>query len=219
MDFTGQTPEAPSAPVTGAGGPGPGPGRTRLVVARHGATEWSRLGRHTGRTDLPLLDEGRAQAAELGARLAGHHFAVVLTSPLRRAAETCAIAGFGEQAEVCDDLHEWDYGAYEGRTTDDVRAERPDWSLWSDGVPQGESVSDVGRRADRVVARARASPGDVLAFAHAHILRVLGARWVGLEPADGALLVLAPATLSVLGWERDQPVLTRWNDAAGDVLA
>jgi broad specificity phosphatase PhoE len=190
-----------------------------LVVVRHGATEWSVAGRHTGRTDLPLLAEGRAQAAELGRRLAGHAFALVLTSPLRRAAETCALAGFASGAVACDDLREWDYGDAEGRTTEEIRAERPGWSLWTDGAPGGETADDVARRADRVIATARANPGDVLAFAHAHVLRVLAARWIDLPPTVGADLVLAPATISVLAWERDHPVLARWNDAAGDALA
>jgi probable phosphoglycerate mutase len=188
------------------------------VVVRHGATEWSRSGRHTGRTDLPLLDDGRIEAEELGRRLAGHVFAMVLTSPLRRARETCEIAGFGSQAVVSEDLREWDYGDYEGRTTDEIRAQRPEWSLWSDGAPAGETADDVGRRADRVVAEVKRSTGDVLAFAHAHVLRVVGARWVELPPAAGALLTLAPATISVLGWERDVAVVNRWNDAAGDPL-
>ncbi|HEY5025852.1 MAG TPA: histidine phosphatase family protein [Acidimicrobiales bacterium] len=192
--------------------------RPRLVVVRHGATEWSRSGRHTGRTDLPLLDDGRVEAEELGRRLAGHRFTVVLTSPLSRARETCAIAGFGSLAEECDDLREWDYGAYEGRTTDEIRAQRPGWSLWRDGVPDGETATEVGDRADRVVSVVRDRSGDVLAFAHAHVLRVLGARWVGLPAEAGALFTLAPATISVLGWEREVAAVTRWNDAAGDPL-
>jgi len=190
--------------------------RPRLVVVRHGETEWSLSGRHTGRTDLPLLEEGRLEALEIGRRLAGHEFALVLSSPLRRARETCEIAGFGSRAQPCDDLHEWDYGEYEGRTTDEIRAVRPGWSLWDDGVPAGETVADVAERADRVIASARAQAGDVLAFAHAHVLRVLGARWVGLPGIAGALFSLAPATLSVLGWERDVPVVNRWNDGGGD---
>jgi probable phosphoglycerate mutase len=189
------------------------------VAVRHGATEWSRAGRHTGRTDLPLLDEGRRQAEELGRRLAGHTFARVLTSPLARARQTCELAGFGAVAEECDDLREWDYGEYEGMTTDEIRAGRPGWSLWRDGVPKGESADDLGQRADRVVAAVRGAPGDVLAFAHAHVLRVVGARWVGLAPSAGAVFVLGPATVSVLGWERDVAVVTRWNDTAGDPLA
>lgn len=191
----------------------------RLVVVRHGATEWSRSGRHTGGTDLPLLDEGRRQAAELGRRLAGHDFALVLTSPLERARQTCEIAGFGARAQECDDLREWDYGEYEGLTTDGIRERRPGWSLWEDGVPGGESAQDVARRADRVIAAVRSRTGDVLAFAHAHVLRVMGARWVGLDARAGALFTLAPATLSVLGWERDVAVIARWNDPGSDARA
>ncbi|MGD0380290.1 MAG: histidine phosphatase family protein [Acidimicrobiales bacterium] len=198
------------------GGDGPTP--PRLVVVRHGATEWSRSGRHTGRTDLPLLDEGRRQAEELGRRLAGHDFALVLTSPLERARQTCEIAGFGARAQECDDLHEWDYGEYEGLTTDEIWERRPGWSLWEDGVPGGESAQDVAVRADRVIALARSRRGDVLVFAHAHVLRVMGARWVGLDARAGALFTLAPATVSVLGWERDVAVVARWNDAAGAPL-
>jgi broad specificity phosphatase PhoE len=190
----------------------------RLVAVRHGATQWSRAGRHTGRTDLPLLEDGRLEAEELGRRLAGHEFGLVLASPMRRARQTCDIAGFGLQAEACADLCEWDYGVYEGRTTDDIRAERPGWSLWSDGVPGGETAQEVGARADRIISRVRARTGDVLAFAHAHVLRVVAARWVGLPAPAGALFTLAPATISVLGWERDTAVVSRWNDAAGDPL-
>jgi probable phosphoglycerate mutase len=189
-----------------------------LVVVRHGATEWSTSGRHTSRTDLALLDEGRLEAVELGRRLAGLSFARVLTSPLLRARETCEIAGFGARAEVCEDLREWDYGAYEGRTTEEIRAERPGWSLWRDGVPGGETAQDVARRADRVIGAVRDGTGDVLAFAHAHVLRVVAARWLALDAAGGALFTLSPATISVLGWERDVGVITRWNDATGDVL-
>ncbi len=185
---------------------------------RHGATEWSRAGRHTGRTDLPLLPEGRLQAEELGRRVAGHGFALVLTSPLQRARQTCQIAGF-DGAEPCDDLMEWDYGEYEGLTTEEIRATRPGWSLWRDGVPGGETAHDVGVRADRVIAVVRAVHGDVLVFAHAHVLRVVAARWVGLAASGGALFTLAPATISVLGWEREVAVVARWNDAAGDPLA
>jgi broad specificity phosphatase PhoE len=190
----------------------------RLVVVRHGATEWSRSGRHTGRTDLALLEEGRHQAAELGRRLAGHQFAWVITSPLARARQTCEIAGFGSQAEECGDLREWDYGEYEGLTTPEIRARRPGWSLWRDGAPGGESASEVGARADGVIAAARSRTGDVLAFAHGHLLRVLGSRWVGLPSTAGALFLLAPASISVLGWEREMAVVSRWNDTAGDPL-
>jgi probable phosphoglycerate mutase len=155
----------------------------------------------------------------VGERLRGHRFARVLTSPLARARQTCELAGFGPVAEVSDDLREWDYGDYEGMTTPEIRIMRPGWSLWADGTPGGESVAEVGRRADRVVAIVRAGGGDVLAFAHAHLLRVVAARWLGLPSTDGALLVLGPAAVGVLGWERETPVITRWNDAAGDPLS
>lgn len=207
-----------TAPEPIPGQPGPDRPPARLVVVRHGATAWSRSGRHTGRTDLALLDEGRRQAEEVGRRLAGHDFAAVLTSPLRRALETCEIAGFGPQARECDDLQEWDYGEYEGKTTDEIRARRPDWTLFGDGVPGGESAADVGARADSVIATVRAMTGDVLAFAHSHVLRVVGARWVGLPATAGALFTLTPASISVLGWEREDAVVTRWNDPAGDPL-
>jgi probable phosphoglycerate mutase len=188
------------------------------VAVRHGATAWSIALRHTGSSDLPLEPEGREQARAVGRRLAHHHFALVLVSPLERARETCELAGFG-QAQVCDDLREWDYGAYEGRTTAEIRSERPGWSLWSDGAPGGETLSQVATRADRVVAAARAVPGDVLIFAHAHILRVVAARWLALPAGDGSRWVLGPASLSVLGWERETPVIERWNDTGGEPLA
>ena len=192
----------------------------RLVIVRHGQTEWSRTGRHTGRSDPPLEEAGRRQADVLGRRLAGHPYAEVLVSPRRRAAETCALAGFAAGAVECDDLREWDYGAYEGLRTDDIRGERPGWSIWRDGVPEGEALDQVAARADRVIARVRAEPaaGDVLAFAHAHILRVLGARWIGLAPALGAQFVLDPGSISVLGYERETPAVLRWNDTAGEPL-
>jgi len=174
--------------------------------------------RHTGRSDLPLEPEGRLQARELRRRLAGHPFARVLVSPLARARETGALAGF-DQAEVCDDLREWDYGDYEGRTTADIRVDRPGWSLWRDGAPGGETLAQVARRADAVVAVVRAVPGDVLVFAHAHILRVVAARWLDLPAGDGSRWVLGPASLSVLGWERETPVIERWNDMGGEPLA
>lgn len=168
-------------------------------------------GQHTGRTDIELTDTGRRQAERLGGILAGRHFAAVLTSPLRRATETCRLAGFREAAEVRDDLREWDYGAYEGRTTADIRGERPGWSLWTDGVPGGESPEDVGGRADRVVAELGSLEGDAAVFSHGHLLRVLAARWIGLPPAGGKRLALHTATVSVLGYERETPVLLRWN--------
>ncbi len=183
-----------------------------LWLLRHGSTEWSNAGRHTGRTDVPLDDEGRRQAAAAGARLAGHPFALVLVSPLSRALETCERAGYGAVAQVTPDLAEWDYGDYEGRTTEEIRTGRPGWSLFADGVPGGETAADVGRRADRVIARAREAAGDTLCVAHGHLLRVLAARWLGLPPAGGRLLALGPGSLSVLGWEREVPVVTGWNE-------
>jgi broad specificity phosphatase PhoE len=181
------------------------------VVVRHGQTEWSAAQRHTGRTDVPLTDVGRGEAARVGAALANRSFALVLTSPLVRARDTCALAGFDAVAQVDADLVEWDYGEYEGRTTAEIRAERPGWSLWSDGVPGGEDAAAVGRRAERVIVRLRATPGDALVFAHGHVLRVLASRWIGLGPADGARLALDPARLSTLGYERETAVIREWN--------
>jgi probable phosphoglycerate mutase len=182
-------------------------------LIRHGATKWSQSGQHTGRTDIPLLDEGRRQAAAVGHWLAANVPApsLVLTSPLRRAAETCRLAGYGEHAEECEDLAEWDYGDYEGRTTAEIRAHAPGWTLWADGVPAGERAAEVGRRADRVIEQARVASGDVLVFSHGHLLRVLAARWVGLPPAGGRLLALDAGAVSELGWERETPVVVRWN--------
>jgi broad specificity phosphatase PhoE len=182
-----------------------------VVVVRHGETEWSAGGRHTGRTDVPLTDAGRREAARLARSLAKRSFALVLTSPLQRARETCSFAGFGDAAQVDEDLLEWDYGEYEGRTTDDIRAERPGWSLWTDGAPGGEDAVAVGRRADRVIARLRAASGDALVFAHAHVLRVLAARWVGLAARDGSRFALDPARPSTLGYEREVAVIREWN--------
>lgn len=190
----------------------------RLVVVRHGQTVWSREGRHTGRTDVPLEPEGEAGARDVGLRLGRHRFAAVWTSPRLRARRTADLAGFPEALEV-PELAEWDYGDYEGLTTAEIQARRPGWSLWHDGVPGGETLDEIAARADAVVARARAEPGDVLAFAHAHVLRVVGARWLGLAPEAAAGLVLGPATVSVLGWERETPALTRWNDGGGDPVA
>jgi probable phosphoglycerate mutase len=183
-----------------------------VFLVRHGATEWSLAGRHTGRTDLPLVAEGREQAEAVADLLAGRTFALVLSSPLVRATETCALAGRAEDAEVTGDLAEWDYGDYEGLTTEEIRSERPGWTLWTDGVVGGESAADVGRRADRVVERALAAGGDTLCFSHGHLLRVLAARWLGLPPAAGRLLALDAGSLSVLGWEREVPVVESWNE-------
>jgi probable phosphoglycerate mutase len=181
----------------------------RMVLLRHGATEWSLSGQHTGRTDIPLLDLGRAQARAAGDVLREMSFDQVLTSPLRRAAETCALAGFDGQPDP--DLLEWDYGAYEGLTSAEIMAERPGWTLWTDGVVDGEAPADVGRRVDRVIENARSASGDTLCVAHGHVLRVLAARWLGLPPVAGRLFALATGTVSVLGWEREAPVVERWN--------
>ncbi len=183
-----------------------------IVLVRHGETEWSVSGQHTGNTDIPLTDAGRRQAEALGARLSAWTFARVLSSPLSRALETCRLAGFGDRADITDDLREWDYGEYEGRRTVDIRQERPGWGLWKDGVPAGETVQEVGRRVDRVLEEARAGAGDVAVFAHGHVLRVAAARWIDLPPDHGARLGLSTATISVLGWERETPVIHRWND-------
>jgi broad specificity phosphatase PhoE len=185
-----------------------------VVLVRHGETEWSRDGRHTGSTDVPLTEAGREQARALGEALRGRAFALVLTSPLARAAETCRLAGLGDVAQVRDDLREWDYGAYEGRTTAEIREARPGWTLWRDGAPGGETAADVGVRADRVLAELRTVDGDSAVFAHGHLLRVLAARWLGLEPADGGRFALDTATLSALGWERERTVLRLWNASA-----
>jgi probable phosphoglycerate mutase len=182
-----------------------------VVLVRHGETEWSRSLRHTGRTDVPLTELGRRQAELVGAALRERTFALVLTSPLQRAAETCRLAGFGDVAQSRDDLMEWDYGDYEGRRTDEIRAEVPGWTVFSGGVPNGETVEQVGARADRVIAEARAARSDVLLFGHGHVLRILAARWLGLEPGAGRLFALDPATLSVLGYERETAVIREWN--------
>lgn len=192
---------------------------SRVVLVRHGETAWTLSRQHTGRTDVPLTDAGRVQAQRLAARLAGS-FALVLTSPRIRARETCRLAGLEENAVVSDDVVEWDYGAYEGLTTAEIRSARPGWSLWRDGVPDGETAADVARRAERVLALAReCSGGDVAIFSHGHFLRALGARWIGLPPTAGELFALRPATISVLGWERETPVLERWNDDGEQVVS
>jgi broad specificity phosphatase PhoE len=182
-----------------------------IVLVRHGETEWSRDLRHTGRTDIPLTDAGREQAEVLRVPLSEWSFARVYTSPLSRAEETCRLAGLGERAEVTDALLEWDYGDYEGITTKEIRAGRPEWFLWRDGCPGGETAEDVGARVDTLIAELRAAAGDVALFAHGHLLRVLTARWLGLPPQDGRLFALGTATLSVLGYERETEVIRRWN--------
>lgn len=187
----------------------------QVWLVRHGETEWATLGRHTGRTDIPLTDAGREQARALGARLAGRSFALVLTSPLSRAAETAALAGFGAVAEADDALLEWDYGALEGRRTPDIQADYPDWSIWAGPWPDGETVEEVGARADRAIGRCLdpGVRGDSLLFAHGHLLRVLAARWLGLPPTSGGLFALSTATVSILGWDRGRPVIETWNDS------
>jgi probable phosphoglycerate mutase len=185
-----------------------------VYLARHGETAWSLTGQHTGRTDLPLTGRGERNARALGERLNGLKFAKVFTSPMLRARRTCELAGFGSSAEVDQDLVEWDYGEYEGRRTSEIRAERPGWQLFRDGCPGGESPEQVGARAGRVLGRVRAVQGDVLLFSSGHFLRVLAARWLGLEPAGGRLFLLSTASLSALGYEHDlnQPVICLWND-------
>ena len=183
----------------------------RLVLVRHGETEWSKSGQHTGRTDIPLTDQGRDEAVHVRDRLEGWTFARVLSSPLSRALDTARLAGFGDDVETVDDLLEWDYGEYEGRTTADIRAGRPRWSLWADGTPGGESAADVGSRVDAIIKELRDLEGDVLLFAHGHLLRVLAARWLGLTPADGRLFALDPASISILGYERETSVIDLWN--------
>jgi probable phosphoglycerate mutase len=187
-------------------------GRPDVYVVRHGATEWSVDGRHTGRTDLPLLPEGEDQARATGRLLAGHRFALVLTSPLRRARRTCELAGLGDDAVVDEDLREWDYGEYEGVTTAEIREQHPGWTVWSGPCPGGETIEQVAARADRVIERARTADGDVALFAHGHILRVLTARWCQLHPVEGRRFVLETGTLSQLGWEHEYPGVLRWND-------
>lgn len=183
---------------------------SELWLVRHGPTEWSRAGRHTSVTDLPLLADGEQDAVDLGPRLAGVGFVQVLTSPRVRARRTAELAGFAN-AEVDEDLVEWGYGDYEGLTNAEIRERRPGWTLWSDGAPGGESAADVAARLDRVVTRARGVDGPTLVFAHGHSLRALAARWLGLPPSEGRLLRLDTATVSVLGFEREQAVVLRWN--------
>jgi probable phosphoglycerate mutase len=184
-----------------------------VVLVRHGETEWSRDLRHTGRTDVPLTEVGERQARTVGAALRGREFELVLSSPLRRALDTARLAGF--EPELRDDLAEWDYGDYEGIRTDEIRKEVPDWTIWRYGARGGESVEEAGARADRVVQELRRVDGDVLVFGHGHFLRVLTARWLELAPGDGRLFALDSATLGALGYEREQPVIRRWNAPVG----
>jgi broad specificity phosphatase PhoE len=183
-----------------------------IVLVRHGATEWSASGQHTSRTDVPLTDEGRAGAAKLRDRLAGFDFALVLTSPLSRARQTAELAGLGDVARIDEDLHEFDYGDYEGRTTAEIREERPGWDVWRDDSPGGETPDQVGVRADRVIERALAAGGDVALFAHGHVLRVLGARWMGDPAVKGGNLGLSTGAVCELGFERERRAIWLWND-------
>lgn len=185
-----------------------------VCLARHGETAWSLSGQHTGLTDLPLTERGEADARTLAPRLQGMSFAKVFTSPLQRAARTCELAGFGARAERDPDLVEWDYGDYEGVRSVDIRKDRPDWQLFRDGCPGGETLAQIGARADRVVARVRAVDANVLLFSSGHFLRVLAARWLGLDAGAGALFVLETASVSMLGYEhnRSAPAIRLWND-------
>ena len=182
-------------------------------LVRHAETEWSRDRRHTGRTDIPLLPEGRERARELATRLAGVEFDTVLTSPLKRAEETCVLAGLGERMQRRDGLLEWDYGDYEGVTTPDIRAGRPGWYLWTDGCPNGESPEQVQQRVDGVIEEVLAADGRVALFAHGHVLRALTARWLEMPVAAGGRLALSTAAVCVLGFEREVRVMWRWNES------
>jgi probable phosphoglycerate mutase len=183
-----------------------------LWLMRHGETAWTLSGQHTSRTDLALTTEGERRGEDLRRRLAGRAFALVLSSPMKRALDTCRLAGYS--AETTPDLCEWDYGDYEGRTTPEIRKEAPGWTVWTGAPPGGESIEQVSARADRVIARAAAANGDVALFGHGHLLRVLAARWIGLEPSAGGLLALSTGSVSVLGYERDTRVIQLWNQTA-----
>jgi broad specificity phosphatase PhoE len=185
--------------------------RAELWLVRHGETEWSRSGAHTSHTDLALTPEGERRAAAVGRLLQGRQFALVLSSPMRRALDTCRLAGYA--AEMTDDLREWDYGGYEGRTTEDIQKEAPGWTIWTAAPPAGETIAQVSARAERVIARAASAPGDVALFGHGHMLRVLTARWLGLEPAAGRLFALSTGSVSLLGYERDTRVIRVWSQA------
>ncbi|HEY1334485.1 MAG TPA: histidine phosphatase family protein [Myxococcaceae bacterium] len=185
-----------------------------VVLVRHGETEWTRTKQHTGRQDIPLNEAGRREAETLRHRLAAWPFSRVFVSPLSRARDTAELAGLGDRAEVRPDLMEFDYGAYEGRTRADILRERPEWNLWRDGCPQGETAERVGIRADRVISEARSVEGDVVIFAHGHVLRVLGARWLHAPAAFAERLALSTASVSVLGWEHSAEVIWLWNDVS-----
>ena len=187
----------------------------QIYLARHGETAWSVSGQHTGLTDIPLTARGERNARRLGERLQGHSFVKVFTSPLQRARRTCELAGFGAGAVVDPDLVEWNYGAYEGKTSAEILKERPNWELFRDGVPNGETLAQIGARADRVISRLRALNGNVLVFSSGHFLRVLGARWLGMEVSAGRYFLLSTAALSIVGYEHNlnEPAIRLWNDA------
>ena len=183
----------------------------KLWLIRHGETEWSLSGAHTSRTDIPLTERGKQRAAKIRDYLAQRKFSLVLASPLQRARETCRIAGYADVAQIEENLREWDYGIFEGRTTADIRKDRPDWSIWDSPVPEGEPVEHVAARAQKVIDRALQVGGDVALFAHAHILRILAATWLGLEPRGGRLFALGTGSVSTLGYERETRVISTWN--------
>jgi broad specificity phosphatase PhoE len=187
------------------------PARPVVYVVRHGATDWSETGRHTGRTDLPLNERGQAEGRAVAPLLAHREFALVLTSPLQRARDTARLAGYGEIAEPCADLLEWDYGTYEGITTAEIREHAPGWTVWSGDIPDGETIDEVSARADRVIERIIGIDGDVALFAHGHILRVVTARWCELNAREGRRFPLATASLCILGWEHDDRGVQLWN--------
>ena len=189
----------------------PGTENLQLWLIRHGETEWSLSGAHTSRTDIPLTERGKERATEIRNYLAQRKFTLVLASPLERARETCRIAGYADVAQIEENLREWDYGIFEGRTTADIRKDQPDWSIWDSPVPEGEPVEHVAARAQKVIDRALQAGGDVALFAHAHILRILAATWLGLEPRGGRLFALGTGSVSTLGYERETRVISTWN--------
>jgi broad specificity phosphatase PhoE len=183
-----------------------------IWLVRHGETEWSKSGAHTGTSDIELTDRGRQQAIGLGEALSGYSFELILVSPLIRAFETCRLAGFSRSAFTDSNLKEWDYGDFEGKTTMDIRREIPGWCIWDEGARNGESICDVAKRAEAVIQRATTVDGNVLLFSHGHLLRILAARWLELPPRDGRLFALATASISLLSYERDTRVIERWNN-------
>src|SRR5580698_4798709 len=187
--------------------------RGELWLIRHGETEWTLSGAHTSRTDLTLTDHGRKCAKSLRHFLDRRQFALALSSPMRRAKETAELAGF--TPEITEDLREWDYGQYEGLTTNEIHEHAPDWTIWTGTTPGGETIEQVSARAECVIERASSTDGDVVAFGHGHMLRLLGARWLGLNPQDGYLFALSTSSVSVLGYERENRVFQRWNQTAG----